>query len=302
MPSTWYILTKRGKVGPFPSRQLQQYIVLGRLNPDRVQVSHDGETWTAMHTVGAFTPGRINAIAGPPDTPARLRYLRDADERSGRARRADETSEDAAASERRRQGDERRAPEPEHVVSARERRPAPIEHGSIAPTKVWATAGAGLLAFAVILLLVTQLSDTAGFGVPRDCNAAPVPRVNWNGCQLLGAKLRGADLREATMVEANLSGVDLRRAQMNKADLSYARFTGGNLSGAKLTAATLFGTTLQRVNLQRAKLDRADLRSANFIGARIAGATFHGAQLGGALWIDGAQCAANSVGGCVRTQ
>lgn len=305
MQSTWYIhTTSRGTLGPFPIRHLQQYIVLGRLDAERAQISQDGENWVGMRSVAAFSEAGITAVAGVPDTPERMLYIHEADERSDGDRRRGESAQDAGqckGQQERRSGKVRRAPEPSHMLTARKRRPQPAKLRPIARAKVWTGAGIGLLAFMVVLLLVTQVTDTASIGIPRNCQAAPLPRINWNGCIMREAKLRGVDLREAFLVETNFVGADLSRARLDSANLSYAKATGANLSRTQLTRAQLIGTNLERANLRRAKFDGADLRSANLTGARITGASFDGARLDAALWVDGSECAKGSVGRCART-
>ena len=57
---------------------------------------------------------------------------------------------------------------------------------------------------------------------------------------------------------------------------------------------------LRRATLRNAVLDGADLRAADLTGAHVAGISLVGARMDSALWVDGSQCAANSIGECVR--
>ena len=67
------------------------------------------------------------------------------------------------------------------------------------------------------------------------------------------------------------------------AKLSHIDLTGANLEGAALSGATFRYATLKNANLK---------------GAQINGTNFSGADLSGAIWVDGRQCAAGSIGRC----
>lgn len=67
--------------------------------------------------------------------------------------------------------------------------------------------------------------------------AAPGPRTNHRGADLIGADLSGADLRGALLRGAYLIGADLRGADLRTADLIGADLRGADLAGADLTAA-----------------------------------------------------------------
>ncbi|PZA13287.1 hypothetical protein DNX69_02605 [Rhodopseudomonas palustris] len=98
----------------------------------------------------------------------------------------------------------------------------------------------------------------------------------------------GADLRGARLLYAQLQGASLQRANLQGASLDLAQLQGGNLSGAQLQGASLDGAYLQGADLSAAaNLSGAQLQGASLKGAHLQGAKLSGAQLQGAS-LDGA--------------
>ncbi|MEU8346043.1 Uncharacterized protein YjbI, contains pentapeptide repeats [Actinomadura meyerae] len=83
--------------------------------------------------------------------------------------------------------------------------------------------------------------------------AAPGPRADRRGADLIGARLRGADLRAANLRGAYLIGADLRGADLRSADVIGADLRDADLRGADLTGC-LF---LTRAQLDAARGDAA---------------------------------------------
>jgi uncharacterized protein YjbI with pentapeptide repeats len=65
------------------------------------------------------------------------------------------------------------------------------------------------------------------------CDAEPVSKVDWHGCDKAGYFLVGADFREA-----NLKDVQFAGANLSYANLKDARLDGAVLDNAKLAGAT----------------------------------------------------------------
>ncbi len=158
-----------------------------------------------------------------------------------------------------------------------------------------------LVVSVVILVGVLLLSLLIGMPEKIDtpqCDQPPAPGVNWRNCLLLGidvgssslagANLNSAVLRQGRFSATNLSAADLSYADLRKADLRYAQ----------LTNARLVGANLQGADLRDADLRESDLRFADFTGARLQGMLLSGSRLDDAIWSDGRQCAAESLGAC----
>ncbi|WP_067169919.1 pentapeptide repeat-containing protein [Microtetraspora niveoalba] len=79
--------------------------------------------------------------------------------------------------------------------------------------------------------------------------AAPGPRKNHRGADLIGARLRGADLRGANLRGAYLIAADLAGADLRVADLIGADLRDADLSGADLTGSVFL--TQAQVNAAR---------------------------------------------------
>ena len=134
---------------------------------------------------------------------------------------------------------------------------------------------------------------------------------NFQGIELIGAKLNGAILNDANLSQAELmlaslneaclektqlqesylSGADLIGAYLQQAELTGADLIGSDLTDADLTDASLIScnlggaclknTNLRGANLSEAVLVGADLRGADLTNAIILGCNFYGANLDG---------------------
>ena len=129
----------------------------------------------------------------------------------------------------------------------------------------------------------------------RDLNGAifdlaSMPKVDFEGAELVGSSLFGAQLQGASLKKANLRG----------AFLDHADLEGASLEGAQLRAASLIGAHLQGVSLncedlvhdsgcmqlQGAWLEEAQLQAASLEGAHLEGASLQNTQLQGASLVD----------------
>ncbi|MEN8166625.1 MAG: pentapeptide repeat-containing protein [Pseudomonadota bacterium] len=160
----------------------------------------------------------------------------------------------------------------------------------------------------VVMLVVSGfMLGSTWLGPPKQvdephCHAPAAPGVNWRNCILIdldagAASLAGANLNSAVLRKAKLTATNLAGA-----DLSYADLAGADLSYARLNDAVMVGANLQVVELVEADMAGADLRFADLTGSRLDGASLRGVRFGGAIWIDGLVCTAESVGGCTPTQ
>ncbi len=291
----WF--TRRGDTvrGPFPSRVISDYLLLGRLRPSD-EVSHDRATWAPL----AQVPQLVPEVLRSPPTPENQRRLElarlHADERLTDRRTGRPVSE--AIRELRR--GERRQREPIEQLAHRAQRvrsrDSLLVRLELPSRRKTLALGAGVM-LALIGVAVWYGSDFA-LESTRDCAAPPAPRVNWNHCDHAGAVLAGARLERAIANNARLTGADLRRADLRAADLSYADLGAARLDQAVLAGASLRGAVLRDAQLATADLSGADLRYADLRGARLDGARLAGAQLDKAIWIDGRVCAPQSRDRC----
>jgi uncharacterized protein YjbI with pentapeptide repeats len=114
-------------------------------------------------------------------------------------------------------------------------------------------------------------------------NVASLPRVDFTGAKLQGARLKGAQLQGARLDWAQLQGALLDDALLEGASLDSAALQGASLVGARLQGAWFAGA-----QLQGALLKSAHLQGAWFAGAQLQGAWLGSAQLQGASF-EGAQ-------------
>ena len=165
--------------------------------------------------------------------------------------------------------------------------------------------------FPVTALLVSSLllggiiAVSLWKGLPReeqsaDCDAKPAPNVNWRNCVLVGVDAGAASLEGANLDSAVLRQAKLTATRLNGANLRYADLSGADLSYAQFTGAVLLGANLRGADLTQSDLREADLRYADLTGCRLDQALLSEARFDGAIWLDGQNCADNSVGACLR--
>lgn len=237
---------KRGGVitGPFPENLILHHILLGRIHADDM-ISMDGHFWQSFENTPEILE-QIQQIAGehvqstldPEWREERLRAtLRYTDERKRPDPRNHETSEDTAEWSALRSGGERRnVPETVEQHDYRE---------TVADVDQWLqNRRPGKNITAAILLFITLLVAWTfyRFGSqqpPIDiglraatCDAQPVNRIDWHGCDKSGYVLAGADLRDADLRGAKLSGANLSYANLKGARVDAAIFDGAKLAGA----------------------------------------------------------------------
>jgi uncharacterized protein YjbI with pentapeptide repeats len=158
----------------------------------------------------------------------------------------------------------------------------------------------------VLVVVVLGVAGYVGFNyVPAppptaQCEAKPAAGINWSNCNLVGLQAIKADLAKAQLSGANLLNANLFGATFNHANLAYANFTQANLSFAEMNHVQAKGANFVSADLTGANLSNADLSYANLRQAKLDNATLGGAKLDNAIWIDGATCAAGSIGKCVK--
>lgn len=277
----WYVRRGEKVAGPFPSQVITNHALLGRVKPSD-EVSMDQLVWQPLVEVRELLPQELLELHVKNDPEQRLwreerlkAARRWADERTHDERRdCDETSEH--------RGDERRRVAGDPDVLA-----MPHHHHAPAPEsgkRSYLIAGmvvSVLLLLVVLGLVYLQPVNPVKVGVipaQPQCQQAPVPGINWGGCDKHELRLRGVDL----------SG----------GNLSYTNFVQADLSGSRLRQASLVGANLSRADLNDTDLEGADLSYADLHGANLVSVTLKGANLEHAIWTDGRVCAAGSLGQC----
>lgn len=105
---------------------------------------------------------------------------------------------------------------------------------------------------------------------------APVPGVDWSGCDLSGAALFSIDLTGVNFSGATLTGASFRLSILTNADLS-----GANLSGTSFYAATMTGVNLANATVTSDQFLFATLAGANLTAVDLSAADLTDVQSGG---------------------
>lgn len=283
----WYVRIENKVKGPFPPKQVQQSVLLGRVDLN-TPVSKDQQDWLPLRTFPELVPDALKGDNTDPQNRERLAAARRwADERRGERREADELE---------RLGDGRRHPESLPVQEYREHR-----EGVVAELKKTSDRNMIGLVIALVLLVIGAY---AGFTLlpaappSADCTAAAAPGINWNHCQLPGVQILNQDFSQASMNSTNLQNANLFGGVFKGADLSYADLSQANLGYASLLNTKLKGANLRQSTLANASIDNADLSYANLTGANIENTSFNNVKLDNAIWIDGRTCATGSIDTC----
>lgn len=279
----WYV-RRGGKVsGPFPTQVVANNALLGRFLPGD-EVSLDQSEWRQLMAVEALMPPELLELHRTTD-PEQRQWL---EERLKAARRwADQRTHEDRRKEREvwdeaRRGEERRKIPADSDVLALPHHHAPAEREPSLRRYLGPVLGLGVVFLAVILgLFYFKPVHPVKVGVmpmQPQCQQAAVPRINWSGCDKRKVRLRGADL--------------------GGSNLGYADFSQADLSGSRMRQASLVGANFRNADLNHADLDGADLSYADLGGANLVSASLAGTVLDHAIWTDGRECAAGSLGQC----
>ncbi|MBI3560784.1 MAG: pentapeptide repeat-containing protein [Gammaproteobacteria bacterium] len=284
----WYIRKQNKISGPFPLKQLQQSILLGRLALAD-EVSKDKTQWLAVQQVAELIPAVLKADNTDPVARERLAAARRwADERRNERR---------DSSEHERIGPGRREPEGYSELEYRFQRESTLvlikkQRERIFGGVVLVVLVLGAAVFAGLKFIPTPVSGA-------QCNAKPAAAVNWSNCNLQALQAIKADLQHSQLMGANLATANLFGSNLNAANISYAIFFQANLSYVELQNGQAKGTDFTGADLTNANLSHSDLSYANFKLAKLNNTHLEGANLAHAIWIDGVTCLAGSIGKCV---
>ena len=286
--NTWYIKKKGVITGPFPSGQISQLLVVGRLTIDD-EVSHDKDEWLAIKDIPALIPEVLNDANQAERLAAAKRW---ADER-----REERRDDNPKTPNRNSAG--RRHEEDVQEVEYRHRRESIYKQFRERPQKAFAT----LFIFAVVIIgIVWGSFNYSPLILVDEPNCSELPRkgVNWRNCNKpLFVAIR-ADISESNLHSVIIRDANLFASNFNKTRMDYSNLSGGNLSYAVFENANLKGANLINTDLRNANFKSANLTYVDFTGANITNVNFDNADLSNAIWINGLRCKSDSIGSCIQ--
>lgn len=289
----WYIREKEGIKGPFTLGMMNRFILIGRLKMD-AEISRDKHDWSLVNNTQAVIPKEMQHVRTEQDHERLLQAQLREDERS-KDRRREKLDE---FNGRRKKTDRRQS---EGVISRvhRQTREKILNQKPPAVTSTISVIFIIGIITGLVALGAYLYSQTGKDPVRRaDCNALPEKGVNWNNCQMEGRQLIEAVLENSKLRNVNMLGANLAGAKLAGADLIYANLSIVSLVRADLKNAVLKAVNLRGANLSYAVFAGADLSYADLRGAQIIGVDFTGADLSRAIWVDGYECKAGSIGMC----
>ena len=290
----WFLDTTEGVKGPYPTKQLRQYLLLGRLSAHH-KVSLDQIEWVPMGELQEFkTKMGLAEVLSPEDQHELA--MRNADERGGVDRRL-ELAEELNDNHDDQRSDAGGRREVEMAMGTRHYRQSESIYAASIAGKRWLNL---LVAFILFIPTMAVFILYRGDILPkqRDCAAVAAPGVNWNSCTKSQQDFSNLNLSGAVMSSMKLVAARFHNANLQKADLSFSILASAGLNNANLQQAKLVGTSLEFATLTKANVTGADLSYANLVGAHIEGVNFSGAKMDKAVWVDGRICAVGSVGKC----
>lgn len=283
----WYVRSHNKVTGPFPSGQIQQSILLGRVNLDDM-VSKDKEKWTTIRRCPEVIPDVLKEDPNDKNHKERIKAAqRWADERRGE-RRLDEDPE--------RTGSGRR--EEEAYTTAEYR-----QHREVAALASRTRRGKSVIGLVLVVVVIIG-GVIAAFRLPSpvqedaQCASPARPSINWMNCQLTGLQSINSNLNGARLSNANLESANLLGSSIQKADLSYANLKNANLSYVEFQGSRMLGADLRGADLGKTNLSNANLSYANLKDTNLTDVILTNTILSNAIWLDGRKCLSPSVGRC----
>ena len=291
----WYVRRNGDVRGPFPTKAISQFLLLGRITKND-EISRDQEEWMKINNVVELHP-EVMKVQKAKEEQERSNLeaaKRGADERGVHDRR----QADAPDHAEQRKG-ERRAPESDEEIAHRRNRVSE----RLEQVEKKAKQQNRILAVVLFVICGGMLALIFGYQphgeiAEIDCGTEPAPGINWSNCNFQGATLDGVNLSKSHIRTANLTSASLYRATLEKTDLSYANLALANLRMSNMSGAILTGATLRGADLRGADLFGVDFSYADLQGAQLAGASLEGAKFDKAIWVNGELCSQGSLGGC----
>lgn len=294
----WYIKKLNKVTGPFPVKLIGSYLILGRIDIDTM-VSTDKVQWHPINHIPTLIPDEVKdgmMIEGKVKLQqAKVRE----DERTGDIRRG---SELRRLSERdddgRRTANDRRIND-ETVSASYLKLKSDIEAQRVTEKKRKLIGLIALILSVSVLMISFLVLDPVEIQNDTDCSAAAAPGIDWRYCNKNSISLVAKNLKNGNLHSVHLNNAVLVKANLTGATLSFAGLQNANLSHAKLNNAKLTGANLNNVNLNGANLSGADLSYADLTNADISGVKVLNTRFDHAIWVNGTQCAPESIDRCI---
>lgn len=272
--------------GPFPPKQISQSLLLGRFRLND-EVSEDKEDWVTIQSRQDLVPEVLQGDLSDEQVQERLKAAR---------RWADERRSEHGVHK-----DSHRSPEPEELLEYRQNRESTYKRFLQRHEYSVVQAMVVLLVIGGLIVAGFHFSPKTEIEQPA-CDAPARAGVNWRNCRMTGLQSLKSDLQSANFDSANLSGANLFGSNLSGASLMYTDLSVANLSYVDFRHAQMKGSNLQRADLSFADFRGADLSYTDFTGATMQDVRLDGAQLDNAVWVDGRNCLAGSVGECRTVQ
>jgi hypothetical protein len=290
----WYTRSNNAVKGPFTKGMIQRFLLIGRLSADS-PVSQNKRDWRELNSVPDLIPDEMRQVVTADDQQRLLQARLREDERGKDRRRAE--LDDFQG--RRQDHDDRRQFENIDMRIHREVK-THIHDEYAGQNRKGLTTVIAIMAISIIIVTAVFWNVESGKEPIQasDCNSVPGPAMNWNHCQMEGAKLTGLDLKKAHMNNTNLTAADLSNSVLSQADLSYANLTLANLSYVDASQATFKGADFRNANLSHIDFTNADLSYADLRNADVVDAIFENTVLTKAIWVDGRLCTSTKKGQC----
>lgn len=285
--NAWYIRKDNRLTGPFPSGQISQLLVVGRLSLQD-EVSHDKENWAKIASIEYLIPEVIIEDSSDEGIQERLAAAR---------RWADERREERRKEDPLRQKKGRRHVESTLDTEYRFRRESIYRSFRERPKSSILILMGLVIVVGTLITLSFRYSGVIKFEDPV-CDASPAPAVNWRNCLKLGVVALRTDLSNANMHSAIMRGSNFFASDLHHAMMNYVDLSDSNLSYTNMQNATLVGADLQKSDLRYANLQGANLSYANLSGANLVNIKLDNANLSNAIWQNGQTCLPGSYSEC----
>ena len=287
-PTLWYTRSNGTVRGPFSSSAIKNNLLIGRLNPNKDQVSIDQISWQLISSqVQLQSDNHIDAQS-----------KRNLDERNGFDRRHPDSAEQINPQNR--MGDRRKM---EAVEDIKRRQFHTLLMHKFRQKKEHIFWPLVVIFSIVVIIFILAITFAKPLPIPQsNCTLAPSPGVNWTNCLKPQLNLQNINLENALLRNSQLVGSNLMSSTLSGADMAYSDLRFSNLSYSQLTQVNLLGANLKSADLSYTDLTGADLSYADLTHANLGGSKLDNVRFSYAIWVDGQTCASQSIGKCIITE
>ena len=277
-----YIRKDNKIVGPFPQKQISEFLLLGRFTLSD-EVSTDKEKWVAIKKRLDLVPDVLRIDPDDENAQERLKAAR---------RWADERRPEHGEVE-----ESRRVTESDDVIEYRDHRESVYKRFMNTREFSLIQSGLVLVIFVGLIFAGFRFAPTIESNDPV-CDQPAAVGINWRNCLLTGLQSLRSELRNATLDSAVLTNANLFASDLSNASLMYTNLSLANLSFVNFSGANLKGSNMQRADLTQANFTGANLSYADFSNAKVDNVNFKDTILDNTIWVDGRVCLVGSIGKC----